>query len=80
VRDVACVGIPNEEWGEEVKAVVQVRDGFVAGDDLARELIAFCRDRLAHFKCPHTVDFADDLPRFDTGKIYRRLVRDRYWP
>jgi long-chain acyl-CoA synthetase len=80
VRDVACVGIPNDEWGEEVKAVVHVRDGVVADDELARELIAFCRDRLAHFKCPHTVDFVDDLPRFDTGKIYRRLVRDRYWP
>ena len=80
VGDVACVGVPNDEWGEEVKAVVEVRDGYAAGDELARELVAFCRDRLAHFKCPHTVDFVDDLPRFDTGKIYRRLVRDRYWP
>jgi long-chain acyl-CoA synthetase len=80
VRDVASVGVPNEEWGEEVKAVVEVRDGFAADDALAAELITFCRDRLAHFKCPHTVDFVDDLPRFETGKIYRRLVRDRYWP
>jgi long-chain acyl-CoA synthetase len=80
VGDVACVGIPNDEWGEEVKAVVEVREGYVADDELARDLIAFCRDRLAHFKCPHTIDFVDDLPRFETGKIYRRLVRDRYWP
>jgi long-chain acyl-CoA synthetase len=80
VRDVACVGIPNDEWGEEVKAVVELRDGYIAGDALARELITLCRDRLAHFKCPHTVDFVNDLPRFETGKIYRRLVRDRYWP
>jgi long-chain acyl-CoA synthetase len=80
VRDVACVGVPNDEWGEEVKAVVEVRDASLANDELARELVAFCRDRLAHFKCPHTVDFVNDLPRFDTGKIYRRLVRDRYWP
>jgi long-chain acyl-CoA synthetase len=80
VRDVACVGVPNDEWGEEVKAVVEVRDDVEADDALARELIAFCRDRLAHFKCPHTVDFVDDLPRFETGKIYRRLVRERYWP
>ena len=80
VADVACVGVPNEEWGEEVKAVVQVNDGVAADDVLARELIAFCRDRLAHFKCPHSVDFVDDLPRFETGKILRRVVRDRYWP
>ena len=80
VRDVACVGVPNDEWGEEVKAVVEPREGVTADDQLARELIAFCRDRLAHFKCPHSVDFATDLPRFETGKIYRRLVRDRYWP
>jgi len=80
VRDVASVGVPNDEWGEEVKAVVEVRDGVVANDALAEELLAFCRQRLAHFKCPRSVDFADDLPRFETGKIYRRLVRDRYWP
>jgi len=80
VADVASVGIPNDEWGEEVKAVVELRDGYEASADLERELVAFCRERLAHFKCPHTVDFVDDLPRFETGKIYRRLVRDRYWP
>ena len=80
VRDVATIGVPNDEWGEEVKAVVEVRDGVTADDALASELIAFCRERLAHFKCPKSIDFADDLPRFETGKIYRRLVRDRYWP
>jgi long-chain acyl-CoA synthetase len=80
VCDVATIGVPNDEWGEEVKAVVEVRDGFAADDTLATELLAFCRERLAHFKCPRSVDFADELPRFETGKIYRRLVRDRYWP
>ena len=80
VRDVASVGVPNDEWGEEVKAVVEVREGVVADEALAAELMAFCRERLAHFKCPRSIDFADDLPRFETGKIYRRLVRDRYWP
>jgi len=80
VRDVATIGVPNDEWGEEVKAVVEVRDGVAADAALAAELIAFCRERLAHFKCPKSIDFADDLPRFETGKIYRRLVRDRYWP
>jgi long-chain acyl-CoA synthetase len=80
VRDAACVGVPDEEWGETVKAVVEVREGVVADDALAAELLGFCRDRLAHFKCPRSVDFDDTLPRFETGKIYRRLVRDRYWP
>jgi long-chain acyl-CoA synthetase len=80
VHDVATVGVPDEEWGEAVKAVVEVREGVIADDELASELMAFCRDRLARFKCPRSIDFADDLPRFETGKIYRRLVRDRYWP
>ena len=80
VRDVATVGVPDEEWGEAVKAVVEVREGIAADDALAAELMGFCRDRLARFKCPRSIDFADDLPRFETGKIYRRVVRDRYWP
>jgi len=80
VHDVATVGVPDEEWGEAVKAVIVVRDGIVADDALAKELLAFCRDRLAHFKCPRTIDFTDELPRFETGKILRRVVRDRYWP
>jgi long-chain acyl-CoA synthetase len=80
VADVACVGVPDDDWGEAVKAVVEVREGYEPDHALANELIEFTRTRLAHFKCPRTVDFVDDLPRFETGKIYRRLVRDRYWP
>jgi long-chain acyl-CoA synthetase len=78
VRDVATVGVPNEEWGEEVKAVVQVEVGHLPDDALADELIRHCRDRLAHYKCPRSVDFMQELPRADSGKIYRRRVRDLY--
>ncbi len=79
VADSATVGAPNEEWGEEVRAVVQLEAGYAPSQALADELVAHCRARLAHFKCPRRVDFDADLPRHETGKIYRRLVRDRYW-
>ena len=80
VADVAVVGAPNEEMGEEVKAVVQPVEWDEAGPELEAELIAYCRDRLAHYKCPRTVDFDPALPRHPTGKLYKRLVQDRYWP
>jgi long-chain acyl-CoA synthetase len=79
VQDVATVGVPNEEWGEEVRAVVQVAPGHRPDHALADALVQHCRARLAHYKCPRTVDFVDELPRADTGKIYRRRVRDLYW-
>jgi acyl-CoA synthetase (AMP-forming)/AMP-acid ligase II len=84
VADVAVFGVPNEDFGEEVKAVVQP----VSWSDvdtpekqrvLAAELIAYCRAQLADIKCPRTVDFDAELPRHPTGKLYKRLVRDRYW-
>jgi long-chain acyl-CoA synthetase len=78
VGDVATIGIPNEEWGEEVKAVVEVQRGVEPAPALAHELLTFCRERLAAYKCPRTVDFIDALPRQDNGKIYKRLLRDRY--
>jgi long-chain acyl-CoA synthetase len=62
-----------------VKAVVQPMDWAEAGPDLERELLAFCREGLAHFKCPRSVDFERELPRHETGKLYKRLLRDRYW-
>jgi len=79
VLDVCTVGVPNEEWGEEVKAVVQLAEGFTAGDDLAAAIMAYGREQLAPFKCPRSVDFAEDLPRLPSGKIQRRLVRAPYW-
>ena len=78
VGDVATIGVPNAEWGEEVKAVVEPTPGVEPTPALADELVAFCRDRLAHYKCPRSVDFVDSLPRQDNGKIYKRLLRDRY--
>ncbi len=79
VRDVAVFGIPHDDWGEEVKAVVEAADG--AGDQAAlrTEIAAFCKERLAAFKCPKTIDFVDALPRDPNGKLYKRKLRDPYW-
>ena len=79
VMDVAVFGVPNEEMGEEVKAVVQLVDAAEAGPATEQELISYCRSQLAHYKCPRSVDFEAELPRHATGKLYKRLLRDRYW-
>jgi long-chain acyl-CoA synthetase len=79
VDDVAVIGVPHEEMGEEVKAVVQPAIGFAPGPALAEELIAYVREQIAHYKAPRSVDFVEQLPRQANGKIYKRLLRDRYW-
>ncbi len=79
VFDAAVFGVPNEEMGEEVKAVVQLAPGNVASDELAAELIAYCKSRISSIKCPKTLDFVTDMPRTATGKLVKRTLRDRYW-
>ncbi|MET0987492.1 MAG: acyl-CoA synthetase, partial [Steroidobacteraceae bacterium] len=79
VLDVAVFGIPNTEFGEEVKAVVIPRSMHEAGPELESELIEYCRQRLSTIKCPKSVDFAVELPREPTGKLLKKRIRERYW-
>ncbi|MEM7092418.1 MAG: AMP-binding protein [Actinomycetota bacterium] len=79
VTDVAVFGVPDPDMGEQVKAVVQPAPGVMADEALIAELMTFTRDAIAHYKCPRSIDFLDELPRLPTGKLYKRLLRDRYW-
>jgi long-chain acyl-CoA synthetase len=79
VADVAVVGAPHEEMGEQVVAVIQPADWSEAGDELAAELSSFARANLSHVKAPRRIDFMAELPRHATGKLYKRLIRDAYW-
>ncbi len=79
ISDVCSIGVPNDDWGEEVKSVVQLNAGYARSDELAAELIGFTENHLARFKRPKSIDFVDELPRLPTGKIQRRIVREPYW-
>ena len=79
VVDAAVFGIPHDDWGEEVKAVIEPAEGVAADDALKAEIGEFCRERLAKFKCPKSIDFTHEMPRDPNGKLYKRKLRDPYW-
>jgi long-chain acyl-CoA synthetase len=79
VGDAAVFGVPNADWGEEVKAVIEPAPGAVPGQALTDEILAFCRERMGGFKVPKSIDYTDEMPRDPNGKLYKRKLRDPYW-
>ena len=80
VQDAAVIGVPNEDMGEEVKAVIQLEVGVDASPSLSDELIEHARQKVASYMVPRSIDFVAELPRLPTGKLYKRKLRDSYWP
>ena len=79
VAEVCCVGVPNEEWGEEIKAVIQLNDGIKGDDKISKEILEFSSKHLARMKLPKSIDYLKELPRDPNGKLYKRRLRDPYW-
>ncbi|HBC57712.1 MAG TPA: acyl-CoA synthetase [Gammaproteobacteria bacterium] len=79
IADVAVFGIPDDDWGESVKAVVELIPGASGNDSLTEDILAFAKERLAKYKLPRSIDYIDELPRLPTGKLYKRILRDKYW-
>lgn len=79
VQDAAVFGVPNEEWGEEVKAVLEPVAAAEAGAPFAQEVLDFCQDKLARYKLPRSIEFIDEMPRGPNGKLYKRQLREPYW-
>jgi long-chain acyl-CoA synthetase len=79
VADAAAFGIPHDDWGEEVKAVVEPAPGHEPGPDLVTTILDHCAERLAGYKRPKSVDFITEMPRDPNGKLYKRRLRDPYW-
>jgi len=79
IADVAVFGIPNDDWGEEVKAVIEPAPGAAPGEALSAEILAWCEGRLARYKIPRSIDYISEMPRDPNGKLYKRKLRDPYW-
>ncbi len=79
VADVSVIGVPNEEFGEEVKAIIECSEGYTGGTDFVSEILKLCNTKLAGYKRPKSIDFVEELPRTGTGKILKRTLREPYW-
>ena len=79
VKDVAVIGVPNSDMGEEVKAIVELQDSYTPSEDLSEELIGYIKTHIASFKCPKSIDFTNLLPRSDSGKLLKKEIKEKYW-